>query len=51
MNAMAGRIAIVAVERCRAEIEKLLLAPRPRAGLELLVDFGLAEHVLPELPR
>ena len=50
MTAMAGRIEIVAAERVRAELEKTLLAPRPRAGLELLVDTGLAGHVLPELP-
>ena len=42
MTAMAGRIEIVSAERVRAELEKTLLAPRPRAGLELLVDTGLA---------
>jgi poly(A) polymerase len=50
MTAMAGRIEIVSAERVRAELEKTLLAPRPRPGLELLVDTGLAGHVLPELP-
>lgn len=50
MTAMADRIAIVSAERVRAELEKLLLAPNPRAGLELLVDTGLAGPVLPELP-
>lgn len=47
---MAGRIAIVSAERVRDELTKLLLAPHPRAGLEVLVDTGLADHVLPELP-
>jgi poly(A) polymerase len=47
---MAGRIEIVAAERIRTEFEKLLLAPDPVAGLRLLVDTGLADHVLPELP-
>ena len=47
---MAERIAIVSAERIRDELAKLLLAPYPRAGLTLLVDTGLAEHVLPELP-
>jgi poly(A) polymerase len=51
MRAMAGRIEIVSAERVRDELVKLLLAPRPRAGLGLLVGTGLAEHVLPELPR
>jgi poly(A) polymerase len=50
MTAMADRIGIVSAERIRTELEKLLLAPDPRAGLELLVNTGLAAHVLPELP-
>jgi poly(A) polymerase len=50
MTAMAGRIEIVSAERVRTELEKTLLAPRPRVGLELLVDTGLADRVLPELP-
>ena len=50
MAGMADRIAIVSAERIRVELEKLLLAPRPRPGLELLVESGLAAHVLPELP-
>ncbi len=48
--AMAQRIEIVSAERVQAELTKLLLSDRPRAGLEVLVDTGLAEHVLPELP-
>ncbi len=47
---MASRIAIVSPERVRDELVKLLLAPDPRPGLEVLVDTGLADHVLPELP-
>jgi poly(A) polymerase len=50
MREMAPRIAIVAAERVRVELEKTLLAPYPRRGLELIVDTGLADHVLPELP-
>jgi poly(A) polymerase len=50
MTAMAARIEIVSAERVRVELEKLLLAPNPRAGLELLDSTGLAGHVLPELP-
>lgn len=48
--AMADRIGIVSAERVRDELVKLLLAPDPRPGLEVLVTTGLAEHVLPELP-
>jgi len=49
MRELADRIGIVAAERTRVELEKLLLGAHPRRGLELLVDTGLAEHVLPEL--
>ncbi|WP_082573472.1 MULTISPECIES: CCA tRNA nucleotidyltransferase [unclassified Cellulomonas] len=47
---MADRIAIVSAERVRDELSKLLVSAQPRAGLEVLVDTRLAEHVLPELP-
>jgi poly(A) polymerase len=50
MTAMADRIEIVSAERVRDELVKLICAPHPRLGLELLVGTGLAEHVLPELP-
>jgi poly(A) polymerase len=50
MTTMAGRIDIVAAERVKAEFEKTVLAPDPVAGLRLLVDTGLADHVIPELP-
>lgn len=50
MKAMAERIEIVSAERVRDEFNKLLLSAHPRKGLSLLVDTGLAAHVLPELP-
>ena len=50
MSAMADRIGIISAERIRDELSKLLLADRPRPGLDLLVATGLAERVLPELP-
>ncbi|MEO7422690.1 MAG: CCA tRNA nucleotidyltransferase [Ornithinibacter sp.] len=50
MSAMSGTIGIVSAERVRDELVKLLLAPHPRAGLELLCASGLADHVVPELP-
>jgi len=50
MRAMADRLSIVSVERVQGELSKLLLGAHPRAGLELLVDTGLADVVLPELP-
>lgn len=50
MRAMADRLDIVAAERCRVELEKTVLAARPRLGLQLFVDTGLADRILPELP-
>ncbi|AVZ74092.1 CCA tRNA nucleotidyltransferase [Streptomyces lunaelactis] len=50
MKEMADRIEIVSAERVRDELNKLILSAHPRKGLGLLVDSGLADHVLPELP-
>ncbi|MFJ2771549.1 CCA tRNA nucleotidyltransferase [Streptomyces sp. NPDC087300] len=50
MKAMAERIEIVSAERVRDELNKLILSAHPRKGLALLVDTGLADRVLPELP-
>ncbi|AXG78873.1 CCA tRNA nucleotidyltransferase [Streptomyces paludis] len=50
MKDMAGRIEIVSAERVRDELNKLILSTHPRKGLALLVDTGLADHILPELP-
>ena len=48
--AMTDRIDIVSAERVRDELTKLLLSDRPRAGIEALVESGLAEVVFPEIP-
>ncbi|MFE9251911.1 CCA tRNA nucleotidyltransferase [Streptomyces sp. NPDC007088] len=50
MTAMAGRIEIVSAERIRDELNKLLLSEHSVNGLRLLVETGLADRVLPELP-
>jgi poly(A) polymerase len=50
MKAMADRIGIVSAERVRDELNKILLSPRPVKGIRLLVETGLAERVLPEVP-
>jgi poly(A) polymerase len=47
---MRSRLEIVSRERVRDELSKLLIAPSPGNGLQLLVDTGLAEEFLPELP-
>ena len=50
MTAMADRLQIVSAERIREEFMKIVMSPDPRRGLTLMVDTGLAEYVLPELP-
>ena len=50
MTEAAPTLEIVSAERVRDELTKLILAPDPVAGLRLLVDTGLAEQMLPELP-
>jgi poly(A) polymerase len=50
MKEMADRIEIVSAERVRDELNKLILSEHPSKGLQLLVETGLADHVLPELP-
>ena len=47
---MAERISIVSAERVRDEFTKLLMAPSPGPGLALMVETGLAQRVVPELP-
>ncbi len=50
VRANAGRLEIVSAERIRDELDKLLVTPDPSAGLWFVVDTGLADHFLPELP-
>ncbi len=50
MTASAKTLSMVSAERIREEFTKLLLADTPREGLELVVDSGLADVFLPELP-
>lgn len=50
MRDLAERIEIISAERVRDELSNLLLTDNPREGLTALVDTGLAEHFLPELP-
>jgi poly(A) polymerase len=50
MTRLAGRLEIVSAERIRDELEKLMLAPDPVRGIKLMVDTGVAEYVLPEVP-
>ena len=50
MHRMRDRLEIVSAERIRDELTKIVMSADPRRGLTLLVDTGVAELVLPELP-
>jgi poly(A) polymerase len=50
MRGMAERLGIVSAERIRDELSRMLVAARPARGLELVVETGLADVFLPELP-
>lgn len=50
MREMKSRLSIVSMERIRDEFNKLLLGVKPRLGLILLVETGLLEIFLPEIP-
>jgi poly(A) polymerase len=50
MRDRAATLDIVSAERIQAELTKLLSTDAPRGGLRLLVDTGLAERFLPEIP-
>jgi poly(A) polymerase len=47
---LAPRLEIVSAERIRDELDKLIVVDNPAAGLWFLVDTGLADQFLPELP-
>lgn len=48
MEEQAQRLEIVSAERIRAELERLIISPYPRRGLELMVYTGVCDIVLPE---
>ena len=49
-TAMAGQLDTISRERIRDELDKLLVAEFAAVGLDLLVETGLADRFLPELP-
>jgi poly(A) polymerase len=51
MKDLATRISIVSAERIRDEFIKTLMSDNPRKGITILVDTGLADLVLPEIPK
>ena len=50
VKALRSRLEIVSAERIRDELDKLLVVESPADGLWFLVNTGLAEEFLPELP-
>ena len=51
MKDMAKRLEIISAERIRDEVTKLLMSPQPRTGITILVETGLADIALPEIPK
>src|SRR5580698_9043193 len=51
MTDQAPRLEIVSAERITAELTKLILTPDPVPGIDLLVQTGVADQVLPEVSR
>ncbi len=49
LQRMADRIKIVSGERIKDELNKIILAPHPSIGFELLQRAGLLQIILPEL--
>jgi poly(A) polymerase len=51
MKDLAHRISIISAERVRDEFIKIMMSSNPRVGITLLVDTGIADIVLPEIPK
>ena len=48
---MAHRLSIISSERIRDEFIKIIMSDNPRLGITLLVECGLADIFLPEIPK
>ena len=51
MTDQAERLEIVSAERITSELTKLMLTPDPALGIDVLVQTGVADEVLPEVSR
>jgi poly(A) polymerase len=51
MKEMADRLSIISAERIRDEFIKIVMSNNPRVGITILVDTGLCEKFLPEIPK
>ncbi|MGB3604690.1 MAG: CCA tRNA nucleotidyltransferase [Gordonia sp. (in: high G+C Gram-positive bacteria)] len=47
---MAGQIERITVERVRVELDKMICGEHPIEAVDLLVETGLAELIIPEIP-
>ena len=51
MKSMAKRLEIISFERIRDEFIKTIMGQQPKLGITLLVETGLADIFLPEVPQ
>jgi len=49
IRAEKARFTILSAERIAQELDKILLSPHPDRGIELLVELGIIDYILPEL--
>lgn len=49
IRARAAQIAQVSHERITEELKRILISPRRSRGMQHLLDWGLLQHILPEL--
>jgi poly(A) polymerase len=49
ISAMAGQLERITAERVSAELDKLLLGSDPGAGIDLMVETGIGDVVVPEI--
>ena len=51
IKSMSARLEIISAERIRDEFIKIIMSDNPRLGITLLVETGLADIFLPEIPK
>ena len=51
IKSMSARLDIISAERIRDEFIKIIMSDNPRLGITLLVETGLADIFLPEIPK
>ena len=51
IKSMTARLEIISAERIRDEFIKIIMSDNPRLGITLLVECGLADIFLPEIPK